>query len=391
VYDQIRTLLARRPLMTLPRVAAVLVVLTLASLLYQSVPAQSGSGPGHCGDKIAYLSAGGDDQQPILESATLAVDQYDATHPNCTVSLVEYSTRSPQDDDLTANAANQIVSDPKVLGVIGPITGDEANVALPILDQAGIVLISPTLRETVLGGQGFRVFHRVVGNTDDDTAAAIQWLTRTVKANKVFVIDDAFEETAANAKTAMNLLGATAAGAASVDDPGGDHSALIAKISASRATAVYYSGHPQSFTTLAPEIHAARPDITIVGAHWVVDGIAKEATIKPTTKIYATNPNTLPSQAGSSFTEQFLSRYNTTAGYYGPEGYDAANIMLSGIAADKLTRAGLLSWVHTYKGQGATGAIAFKPNGDRTNPTVVLLRVSNGQFYAPQVIAGGGV
>src|SRR5262249_19581986 len=149
----------------------------------------------------------------------------------------------------------------------------EANTALPALDKAGIVTISPMLHETLTGGQGFRIFHRVVGSTDDDRVAAVRWLTQTLKATKVFVVDDNFDETVANAKEARRLLGTTVAGSASVDDPEADQGALLAKIGASGATAIYYSGHLDGFEALAPRIRAAKPGITIVGAHWVVESI----------------------------------------------------------------------------------------------------------------------
>jgi branched-chain amino acid transport system substrate-binding protein len=378
--------------MTLPRLASVLVVLTSATVLYQSVSepdTPGGAVAAACGNKIAYLADGSGREQPGLQAAQLAVDRYNVEHPGCVVQLAEYNTQNTGGDDLTAQAADAIVADRQVLGVIGPVSADTANIALPVLEKAGVVAVSPALSDDVVGGPGYHVFHRVVGSADDDTTAAIRWLTATVPAAKVFVVDDDYDDTVANAKLAKRLLGTAVAGSASVDDPNAGNAAVLSAIRASNASAVYYSGHTDTFDTLVPKIRAARPQITILGAHWVVNGLSPTDRAPANNRVFVTNPNTVPAQASRAFAAEYLAKYKKAPGYFGPEGYDAANILLSGLSAGRYTRPQLLTWVDQFHGQGATGAIAFKPNGDRTDPTVVVMRVSDDQFSGPEVIAGG--
>ena len=53
------------------------------------------------------------------------------------------------------------------------------------------------------------------------------------------------------------------------------------------------------------------------------------------------------------------------SGVYAVESYDATNIILSGIAAGKTTRSGMLNWIKGYNGTGVAGnSISFDRNGD---------------------------
>lgn len=392
-YRRVLAFVKSRPRLTLPRLAAVLVLLTTATLLYQSEAGPPGgmAGAMGCGYRIAFLSDSGPTTQPSLQSAELAVDQYNVAHPHCLVQLARYDTQGTGNTAGLATAqVNAIANDRRVLGVIGPASAGQANVALPLLDKAGVVAISPTLSDDAVGTGGYRVFHRVVASSEDDTMAAVHWLTATAATSRVFVVDDNAQETVTNAQLAKRLLGTALVGSASVGDPNGNQTGVLAAIQASGANAIYYSGFRETFGALVPRIRANLPQITIVGAHWVADGLTAGPQAAPPTHTFVTVDSTAPGQAAGDFAAQFQTKYNTPVGYYGPEGYDATNILLAGVLAKQTTRTQMLGWVNSFRGQGITGPLSFKPNGNRANATVVLTRVSNNQFYAPQVIAGAG-
>ena len=100
---------------------------------------------------------------------------------------------------------------------------------------------------------------------------------------------------------------------------------------------------------------------------------------------YVTYPLTPPDRTGT-FATACKARYGTSPPFWGPEAFDAANILLAGIAADRATRAGMLTWVHEFDGDGVSRHISFNADGDLDAPQVWFHRVVDGAFRADSVI-----
>src|SRR6185436_5920922 len=84
-----------------------------------------------------------------------------------------------------------VVQDAAIIGVVGPAFSGELQAAAPILDQGGVTVISASATAPSLSTHGWATFHRIVGNDAVQGPAAGRLLKDVLRAQKVFVIDDA--------------------------------------------------------------------------------------------------------------------------------------------------------------------------------------------------------
>jgi ABC-type branched-subunit amino acid transport system substrate-binding protein len=385
--------LRRRP--TLVAAATMLLLAGVATVGYESLPAHSTVAPGTaaCGYKIAYLGS----PTGFLANAAgspdglaLAVEEYNAQHPGCTVELVPYSPNDPAGGDAIDTDAREIGSDPKILGVVSPLYLSETQIALPILDQAGVATISPTLTVPADAQSGYGVFHRTVGTDVDDVTAGIRQLTHQLNARRTFVVDDGTANSVRGATYAQHQLGTAALAGTVSMGRSADYSALINQITASKADAVYYTGLSDqfgAFVDFVAQLRGTKPDITIFGWQWAYnDQFVPAAGHQPPDNIYVTCTCMPPDRIGHDFTERFVSRYRTAPTWYAAEAFDAANVLLSGLSAGRNTRSTMLDWVNRYDGDGVSGHIKFSSTGDLVAPTTWTLRYVHGAIVAENPI-----
>ena len=87
-----------------------------------------------------------------------------------------------------------IVGDRPIVGIVGPAFSGESKAADPIFDEAGLPTITPVGdQRRRCPNNGWKTFHRVLGNDDAQGPAVAKYIKDTVKAKKVVVIDDASE------------------------------------------------------------------------------------------------------------------------------------------------------------------------------------------------------
>jgi branched-chain amino acid transport system substrate-binding protein len=344
-----------------------------------------------CGYKLAFLGIlSGDnsgDGQTVRNASRLALDKYNRQHDGCTTELVEYDTKGEEDE--ASRLAEELSRDEKVLGVIGPLWFSDAQTAMPILETAGVPVISPSVTYTTASQRGWKTFHRTVGNDADQAAAAARYMTQTMRAQRVFVVADTDEYASAVADDVRRGLNTTFVGRADISGSETTFASVVSQISSSTADAVYFAGYYDAGGILVKELRAAKPGIKI--ATWdrlFTDLFAETAGEAAAEGVVITCPCMPPSEARDNFANEYKARYSD-AGYYGPEAYDAANVLLAALGAGKATRADVLSFVNAYDGRGVSRRIKFTASGDLdpSTPTVWAYTVKQGGVYKDQVIA----
>jgi ABC-type branched-subunit amino acid transport system substrate-binding protein len=346
-----------------------------------------------CGYKIAYLGIlSGDnsgDGKTIRSSARLAVDKYNSANQGCTAELVEFDTKG--DDDEAGRLAGEIVRDEKIVGVVGPIWFTEAEKVMPIFDAAGLPVISPSLMYTILSQKGWKTFHRTVGTDANQAAAAARHLTQTLRAQRVYIVTDNDEYATAVANEARLQLNTAFIGRADIAGDETTFASVVSQVTTSNADAVYFSGYHEAGGIFVKEMRAAKPDIKIMGWDRIfTDLFVEGATSASAESVAITCPCVPPSEARDNFANEYKEKNSgETAGYYGPEAYDAANVLLAALKAGKSTRADVNTFVGAYDGQGVSRQIKFTPTGDldTANPTVWAYVVRGGTIYKDRVIS----
>jgi branched-chain amino acid transport system substrate-binding protein len=354
----------------------------------------SGTASKSCGNKIAFFGAltGGNAVLGIniRDGAKLALDQYNAKNKDCTVEMVEKDSAGSPDN--APPLATSIAGDPKILGVVGPAFSGESKVANPILSSAGVVIMTPSATNPALSKQGWKTFHRGLGNDASQGPQAAKYMKDVLKVQKVYVVDDASEYGKGLADQVKSTLGGAVVGSDVIQEKQTDFSALVAKIQAANPDAVFHGGYVREGAPFLKQLRAAGVKAKYVAG----DGVKDEALITGAGKDAAEGAIlTCPCVPGEKLTGSFPSDYQKATGRapgtYSAEGFDAANILLSGIKAGNTTRAKLNDYVNKYDGQGVTTKFKFEADGelDPNSVAVWAYIVKDGAIVADQEIPKG--
>jgi branched-chain amino acid transport system substrate-binding protein len=354
-----------------------------------------GTSANSCGQKIAFFGAltGGNANLGIniRDGAKLAVNQYNDKHKDCTVELVERDSEGSAEK--APPLATALAGDSKVLGVVGPAFSGESKVADPILTSAGAVILTASATNPALAQQGWKTFHRGLGNDASQGPAAAKYIKEILKAQKVYVIDDASEYGKGLADQVKSTLGSAAVvGSDVIQEKQTDFSALVAKIQAANPDAIFHGGYVREGAPFLKQLRGAGVKATYVAG----DGVKDDNLISGAGKDAAegavlTCPCVPGDKVGGSFPADYKTLSGRAPGTYSAEAFDAANILLKGIEAGNTTRAKLNDFVNKYEGQGITTKFKFQSNGelDANSVAVWAYVVKNGQIVADKEIPKG--
>ena len=348
----------------------------------------SSSGSKNCGFEIAYFGAltgsSANLGVNIEQGAELAVDQYnDKNGANCITIKKFDSQGSP---DVAPGLARSLVTDTKILGIVGPPFSGESEAADPIFESAGIPLITPSATRPSLSTHGWKVFHRAVANDDAQGPAAAAYIQNVLKAAKVFVGDDQSAYGAGLADVVKSKLGSAVVGTDKTAGDGKqtDFSATVQKIVASGATAFFYGGYYQNAGLLRKQLTAAGWKGTQVGGDGVNDpGFAKAAGNDAAAGSIVTCPCAPAAKAGGSFVTDYKTKWNTDAGTYSDVAFDAMNIFLKGIDAGNTTPDKMNTYLSTVNYAGVANTYKFTSTGELDSSLI--------KVWAFKFDAGGNV
>ncbi len=337
-----------------------------------------------CVESIGFMGrlSGDDagDAQTEYDAAELAVEEDNAAHKACRIQLQRYDTNTG--DNGAENAANAVVADDGVRGVVGPTYGSDVEEALPVLSGAGLVMITPSASNSDLTTLGYKVFHRTLPSDDDQADAAARYL----KGHKTFVVGD---DTSFGSDVADHIAKeVTLAGRAKVTSDKKDFTAIVRQVTDSGADAVYFGGIGDDGGLFVKALRAVDKKITIVGGDRLIASSFFDGAGDADAGVVATCP-CVPTDVGvTRFQALFQARFGSGPGFYAPEAYDAAQILLSGIRAGRTSRGDLLDWVNDYDADGISRHLHFGADGglDTLNRKVWAYAVKNDSFTAIGVI-----
>src|SRR5579871_2181589 len=185
--------------------------------------------------KIGFFGAltGPNAQLGINEynGAKLAVDQFNKKG-GTQVDLVKYDSQG--DPAQAPQLAQKAISD-KVVAIVGPAFSGESKAADPIFEQAQIVNVTASATNPALASNGWKYWHRVVGNDNAQGPAAADFISKKLNAAKVAVIDDNQEYSLGIANIVRQTLGSAVAFSDHIDPKAQDYSATVNGVKAARS------------------------------------------------------------------------------------------------------------------------------------------------------------
>ncbi len=349
--------------------------------------------------------------ETLVNAMKLALDDF----TNGTKKIGDYTIDYVSLDDATAAKgqwdadqekanANKAISDPDTMVYLGTFNSGAAKISIPILNQAGITMITPanTLacltrfdapsgcdksEPDIYYPTKVRNYFRVCINDDIQGPAMANFIS-SLNLKKVYLIDDsqAYGKGVADAfANGAKTFGVEVLDRASINGKESDYKSLAATIKAKNPDAIVFGGiSQQQAGKLLADIRAAGIKVPWLGP----DGTLEDAFIKDggaaAEGAYATgagvDESKLPAK-GQDFLKRYRAKYGTDQ-QYTIYGYEAMSVALTAIkAAGKKDRAAILQATTNIKDfDGVLGKWSFDKNGDTSLTEFYVKQVKDGKW-----------
>ncbi|HSQ58773.1 MAG TPA: branched-chain amino acid ABC transporter substrate-binding protein [Gemmata sp.] len=357
----------------------------------------------------------------IVNGIKMAIADYEGKVAGFTIihmDMDDATARQGQwDAGKEADNARAAVEDKDVMAYIGPYNSGAAKVSMPILNEAGLVQMSPSatwpgLTKKVKGNENsrepdiYRVsgkvsFCRVCPHDFVQGSQAAVFVANELKAKSVFILDDKELYGAGIAKLfkeKCETIKLKVLGYEHIDPRQANFKKLMATVKGKKPDAVFFGGTSQSGgPQLARDMKSEGLNCPLV----VPDGCYEEAFIKAagaetfkTLTCYATIGGHDPSLLGGrgvAFVKKYKETYRKEPEAYAIYGYEAAKVVLESIKkVGKKDRDAIRKAVLATKDfdKGALPKWSFDADGDTTLQVITVSKIEDGKFKPLTTLSG---
>jgi branched-chain amino acid transport system substrate-binding protein len=311
----------------------------------------------------------------------------------------------------TANA-QKALADPDVVAYIGPYNSGAAKISMPILNEGGLLQISPAvtwtgLTKKVIGGDpnepgvyrptGKPNFARVCPSDDTQGPLAADFAKNELHVKSVFILDDKelYGQGIADLfERRCKEIGIEVLGREHIIVTQNDFQSLMNGIKAKNPDMIYFGGTTQS---KGGQIAKDMKNAGITCPLMVPDGCYEKVFITSAGEenlknCYATMGGvdaTLLTGPGAEFVKKYNEKYKKQPEAYAVYGYEAAKVVLEAIKkVGSKDRAAILKAALATKDfdKGALGKWSFDDNGDITLQQLTISKVEGGEFKPVKLI-----
>jgi branched-chain amino acid transport system substrate-binding protein len=280
-------------------------------------------------------------------------------------------------------AAQKLIDDDNVIAVVGPAFSGATKASEPLFTQANLVSVSPSATNPTLTSQGFKTFFRVVPPDDAQGAEAAAYMTKGLKAQNIYLVDDKSEYGVGLADVIAKSLAGTKFKREGIPVTK-DYSTIAQKVASSGADTMYYAGYYAELALFVKALKAAGYKGNIASGDGANDDqLITQAGAANAEGVYLTCPcgdaNVDPNAA--EFLTAYKAKFNANPGTYSPESYDAANAIIAAMKSisGDLTREKVTEAVRTIDYKGITKQIKFESNGEVAGKVIFVYQVKGGK------------
>jgi branched-chain amino acid transport system substrate-binding protein len=352
--------------------------------------------------------------QTMVNGIRMAIEEVGGKIGDFTIAYEDWDDASPErgqwDPAVEAENAQKAVKDPDIMAYIGTYNSGAAKIAMPVLNQASLAMVSPAntypgLTKPGTGEANEPQVYRPTGKinyfrvvpADDIQGEVAAHFAKEIGIKKVFILDDrelygrgvagVFQRVAAK-------LGIEIAGHEGIDEKAANYRSLATKIKSTGADMVYFGGTTQSGAGQLAK------DLISGGVHaklMLPDGCREQALIESAGKdnlddrTYVTFGGLPPSQLkgrGKDFYDNYKKKYNAEPEAYAVYGYEATRVVLEGIKqAKKKDRAAITTAIAGLKDfDGVLGKWSFDQNGDTSLKVMAVEEIKDGKFTPVKIV-----
>ncbi len=310
--------------------------------------------------------------QSIRSSVRMAIDRHNQHNPDCQVTQRNFDTEG--DPQKATQVIPGIVNDESIIGMVGPLFSGENKATGQVLSEAGLVSLNSSATNVSLSKNGWRTFFRGLANDDVQGTAVGRYLAGTAGYGSVCVVSEDSDYGAGLAEAVREALGAAdeAACSASIKKGDKDFSAVVSKIKAAGPDAVFFAGFYAEAALLARQLEdggstarfvtgdAANNQQFVTQAGDAAEGAILTCPCEP-----------IPDWFVADYTEH----NGHPPGLASVEAYDLTTILLEGIDAGSTTRAELLDFVASYRGDGIARTYEWDEKGELVSARITMYEV----------------
>lgn len=311
-----------------------------------------------------------------------------------------------------AENANMVVADPDAMVYIGTYNSGAAKISIPILNEAGMAMISPGntypgLSKDIEGvveenepdvyyPTGERTYCRVVPS-DEIQGVAATW-AKELGAQKVYVLHDTqlygygiavvFEQTARE-------IGLEVLGIEGIDYKASDYRALMTKIKGMDPDLIFFGGLTDTNAgKLVQDMRAVgMTDVMFMGPDGIFNDDFITAAGPAAEGVYATFGGLPPSQLsgkGADWYERYKEKFNSEPDAYAVYAYEAGSVVMQAIekAGTKDRKAILDAIKSTADFDGLLGTWSFTETCDTDSTKMSGNVVQNGKWEFVKQLGG---
>ncbi|GAA5448414.1 branched-chain amino acid ABC transporter substrate-binding protein [Deinococcus depolymerans] len=284
-------------------------------------------------------------------------------------------------------AARKIAADRQVLAVIGALNSGVTIPASAALNSSHVVMVNSASTANQVTDRGLRNINRIVPRDDAQGPAGASFLRGTLKARKVYLLNDktAYGEGLANeVERRLKADGVKVLTNEGTEEKS-DFTAVIAKIRLQKPDAIYFGGVYNQVGVFLRQLRGAGVMVPVVGGDGLDSSELSRIAGPGARDVYYTTTaapvDSLPS--ARTFAAAYRKTFGTAPQGFAVFGYDAARVALQGVLAaarangnrapsreqvERAVRRG------TYT--GLTGTVAFNSVGDRREAKLYVMKLS---------------
>ena len=324
----------------------------------------------------------------IRNATELAIKEQKATFAKMGFDL-QFVAYDDQADPTTGTAnARRIAADNSILAMVGTLNSGVVIPSSEVLAPAHVAIVSPANTNPKVTDRGLANMNRICARDDSQGPAGADFLIETVKAKKVYVLNDKtpYGQGLADAAEARMKSKGVAIAFSEGSDEKSDFSSIITKIKSSGADAIYFGGLYGQVGPFAKQLREAGIAIPVMGGDGYDSPDLLSLAGTGAKDIYFTTvaPPLAAVPSSRLIASRYKAAYKKDLAGFGIMGYDSAKVVLSGVMGAIKANGGKLPTriavetavrkTNIAKGT-LTGAIEFNSVGDRTSAKMFIIQV----------------
>ena len=317
---------------------------------------------------------------PPNNGAKLAIDEYNATNPSVKLELKNYDSQG-KPEQATSLVQTAIGTD-KITALIGPAFSGESKAVGGVLEQGKIPSVSPSATNPGLAGNGWKYWHRVVANDNDQGPAIANFLITAKSPKNAYVLSDDQEYSVGLADAFEKTFkdkGITTERDKFAKDAS-DYSSTVAKVKSSNPDIVAFGGYYAQGGRLLKQLRDGGVTATFATGDGSLDAqLVTGAGATAAEGAVIGCPCAITSEGDQKdFATKYKAKYNVEPAIYASEGYDAATAYIKAIEAGNTTSDKINEFLKTADFKGITKQIKFKENGEPDSNAIFVYQVVGG-------------